>query len=567
MESTAHSPAYLVRNAHSYCFRLIVPKDIQKFVGRSELRYTLRTGYLGVAKRKSRFLAGQVQFIFQLLRKGVLGMGKLSETQIQLLVVGYIKRYIDRLDNVFDPGQNGDLPYDDPSSLASYIQLLDAVRDDLMISLNLGDYSMLEKSIDTFLKENGITEVDKSSPEYRKLCIEIHKAEYKLIPIQQKHRELDFSYKDQLSKIFPEVFPDKQVPPMPQVPQAPIPPEAPVPKKERNTLGKVMKEYWDEKEPAIKKRSRPEYKRTLDHFVKFVGENIDISEIDAPLLRGYKDRLRKEKSRDGKVRTPSTINNKYLGTVRGFFSYAERNQYIARNPAQGIRVEEGKKKKPHELRDPFTNDELKRMFCESQEYGDDQHKKASYFWLPIIALYTGMRLEEICQLYVSDVRKVGGVWGFNISEDEGKEDKSVKTGETRFVPLHPFLVQDLNFLAYVETLPDKQGRVFPGLTRVGERYGHHVSLWFKKFREGCGVVAPPRRKTFHSFRHTVINHLLDKDVSLLAVTGLVGHKIPGVTMEVYKKPLPPRKVLEDAVKKLDYGIDLSHLKNSKWVVK
>jgi hypothetical protein len=38
-------------------------------------------------------------------------------------------------------------------------------------------------------------------------------------------------------------------------------------------------------------------------------------------------------------------------------------------------------------------------------------------------------------------------------------------------------------------------------------------------------------------------------------------------MEVYKKPPPPRKVLEDAVMKIDYGIDLSHLKKSKWVVK
>jgi len=69
MKCTLHSPSYLVRNAHSYCFRLIVPKDLRKFVGRTELRYTLRTGYLGVAKRKSRFLAGQVQFIFQSLRK------------------------------------------------------------------------------------------------------------------------------------------------------------------------------------------------------------------------------------------------------------------------------------------------------------------------------------------------------------------------------------------------------------------------------------------------------------------------------------------------------------------
>ena len=567
MKCTLHSPSFLVRNAHSYCFRLIVPKDLQRFVGRTELRYTLRTGYLGVAKRKSRFLAGQVQFIFQLLKKGFVGMGKLSEDQVQQLVKDYIKKSIGELDGVFDQGRDDDRPYKDPPSLFSYIKGLDTVQEDLMIKLNLGDFSMLEKSIDNFLKENGISEVDKTSPEYRKLCIEIHKAEHKLIPIQQKHMQLDFSYKDQLPKLFPEAFPDKEPPPIPPASPVPTPPENPLPKKSATSLEKVFKEYWEEKEPALKPRSRPEFKRALEHFVAFAGKDMDISKIDAAIMRGYKDKLRKEKSSNGKPRTPSTINNKYLGTVQGFFSYAERNQYITKNPAQGIRVVESKKKKPHELRDPFTEDDLMRMFCDSQEYRNDQHIKPSYFWLPIIALFTGMRLEEICQLYVSDVREVDGVWGFNISEDEDKQDKSVKSGETRFVPLHSFLAQELNLLAYVQGLPDKQGRVFPELTRVGDRYGHHMSLWFKKFREGCGVVAPAQRKTFHSFRHTVANHLLDKDVPLVSVAGLLGHSIPGVTMEVYKKPPPPRKVLEDAVMKIDYGIDLSHLKNSKFVVR
>ena len=563
MKCSLRSPFFLVRNAHSYCFRLIVPKDLQQFVGKTELRYTLRTGYLGVAKRKSRFLASQVQFMFQLLRKGFVGMGKLSEDQVQQLVVAYIKKSIKGLDGVFDQGRDDDRPYDDPPSLFSYIKGLDTVQEDLMISLNLGDYSMLESSIETFLKENGITEVDKTSPEYRKLCIEIHKAEHKLIPIQQQHRQLDFSYKDQLPKLFPEVFKAKIDPP-------PVPADDQPPQKKKQksvNVGRVFKEYWEEKEPALKPRSRPEFKRALEHFVGFVGRDIDISEIDAAIVRDYKEKLRKEKSSQGKPRTPSTINNKYLGTVQGFFSYAERNQYITRNPVQGIRVEESKKKKPHELRDPFTEDELRRMFCESQEYLHDQHKKASYFWLPIIALYTGMRLEEICQLYISDVRNDDGVWGFNISEDEDKKDKSVKSGERRFVPLHPFLAEELKFLTYVEALPDKQGRVFPDLTRINNRYGHHVSLWFKKFREGCGVISPAQRKTFHSFRHTVVNHLLDKDVPLISVAGLLGHSIPGVTMEVYKKPPPPKKVLEDAVMKLDYGIDLSHLKNSKYVVR
>jgi hypothetical protein len=105
MQPTSRSPSYLVRKAHScFCFRLIVPKDLRQIVGRTELRYTLRTGFLGIAKQKSRFLAGQVQFIFQLLRKESLFMGKLSEVQIQQLVGTYIKKSIEGWDKAFEQG-------------------------------------------------------------------------------------------------------------------------------------------------------------------------------------------------------------------------------------------------------------------------------------------------------------------------------------------------------------------------------------------------------------------------------------------------------------------------------
>jgi hypothetical protein len=48
---------------------------------------------------------------------------------------------------------------------------------------------------------------------------------------------------------------------------------------------------------------------------------------------------------------------------------------------------------------------------------------------------------------------------------------------------------------------------------------------------------------------------------------LVGHAIQGQTKGRYGKRLKPRKMLEKAVLQLDFGIDLSHLKNSKFVVR
>ena len=36
MRANPKSPSYLVRNPYSYCFRMVVPKDLQKFIGKRE---------------------------------------------------------------------------------------------------------------------------------------------------------------------------------------------------------------------------------------------------------------------------------------------------------------------------------------------------------------------------------------------------------------------------------------------------------------------------------------------------------------------------------------------------
>jgi hypothetical protein len=91
MKAQSKSPSYLIRNPHSHCFRMVVPKDLRKSVGKKELRYSLSTGYIGVAKHNARLVASQVQFLFQRLRKGGTVLSKLSDDQIQQLVHRYIK--------------------------------------------------------------------------------------------------------------------------------------------------------------------------------------------------------------------------------------------------------------------------------------------------------------------------------------------------------------------------------------------------------------------------------------------------------------------------------------------
>ncbi len=74
-------------------------------------------------------------------------------------------------------------------------------------------------------------------------------------------------------------------------------------------------------------------------------------------------------------------------------------------------------------------------------------------------------------------------------------------------------------------------------------------------------------KTFHSFRHTLITFGIGNGLDVPLVKGLVGHKEGGVTFGSYFKGFTVKQVYDGLICKIDFGIDLSHLKNSRYVVK
>jgi transcriptional regulator of NAD metabolism len=101
MTPLKRSPHYLVRTAYSYCFRASVPKDLQRLVGRRELRYSLKTGYVGVARIKAQIIAGRVHQIFECLRRSGRKLSDLTDERIQELVQQYLKESLENLETRF----------------------------------------------------------------------------------------------------------------------------------------------------------------------------------------------------------------------------------------------------------------------------------------------------------------------------------------------------------------------------------------------------------------------------------------------------------------------------------
>jgi len=548
MKTAYKSPSYLVRNPYSYCFRLIVPKDLQPRLGKKELRYSLKTGYLGVAKQRARLLAGQVHLTFRLLRRGGTILNKLSDDQIQELVHQYIKQSIESWDRDFY-----EVPDEDRPGNPHFVMIghLEGLRDDLIARLNYGDFSMIEDTIEDLLKDNGIGATDKGSLEYRKLCAEILKAEIQLMPMHDKHVQCDFSYKHDLPKIFPDTFPHIR---------------ESLPTTDEQTsevLQEVVDAFWKENSPNWKPRTVTEFRTFHNHLLEFLGHDRMIHSVEYQTGRDYKNLLSNTKTNRGKQMSFARIDM-YIGYASQVFNWAIRQNYTKINPFAGLQYGKKKQKRADKQRNAFTTDDLNKIFVDSSYFGQDKWGKCvhpHFFWIPLLGLYTGARLEEIAQLYVEDIKLIEGTYSLDFKED--RPDKSIKTGEQRIIPLHDFLVQDLNFIGYLQSLP-QDGRVFPKLKRVNHRYSHGFSMWFSGFVKRCGVTDD---KTFHSFRHLVTSLLLEQDVPEYRIAQLVGHVTESETTGRYGKRFKPKMLKEKVVGKLNFGIDLSHLKQSHYVTK
>ena len=255
------------------------------------------------------------------------------------------------------------------------------------------------------------------------------------------------------------------------------------------------------------------------------------------------------KMKNVEVLSDSTIK-KIFNKILTLFNWSINQGYLSQNVFKG-KLDLTQKKPVIEKH--FTTSELE-LIC------GDQLKKESFskdrperYWVSMISLYSGSRLNEICQVNLSDIEDQDGIWVMKITNDS--EDKSVKTRSgNRIVPLHPQLIA-LGLLNYVEEIRNRnETKLFPNLKRSQvTSYGSQVSQWFGRYLKNLGIKK--KGKNFHSFRHTAVNHLPSKQVYEPFIKELVGHSHGTVTMDVYGGRKPLEVLLNECVVKLNYGIE------------
>jgi integrase len=165
-----------------------------------------------------------------------------------------------------------------------------------------------------------------------------------------------------------------------------------------------------------------------------------------------------------------------------------------------------------------------------------------------------MRLEEICQLELADVRKEDGVWVFDINRANGKHVKNPSS--VRTVPIHSELIRMGLIKHYLQLHAQGKTRLFPRLGQAaGGKYGTNFTKWFGYYRKAIGLYEP--KLDFHSFRHTTATLLRWADVPKPTIARILGHTETGETGN-YGAALQIGQ-LKAALEQMETGLDLSHL--------
>ena len=234
----------------------------------------------------------------------------------------------------------------------------------------------------------------------------------------------------------------------------------------------------------------------------------------------------------GQAKISDKTIDSHIQMFAAFFQWAETHGYAPHRLFEGMKL--GKRAKKNEIkRKPFTPEQAQRIMIELTENTSGLVRSESHKWGMLLALFTGARLNEICQLHIADVRQEDGIWFLDIT-DEGDDDKKLKTeAGRRKVPVHSELIR-LGFLEFVQSR-SKGKRLFPDYNlNINGGYGRSLGRWCnERFLPELGIKEPG--VVFHCFRHTIVTRLSQADVPEPIVQCIVGHARSGVTQEVYMR--------------------------------
>lgn len=331
-------------------------------------------------------------------------------------------------------------------------------------------------------------------------------------------------------------------------------------KDEYFTLAYQAPLFLNEKKTEVATKTFKKYERSFSLLLDHFPQGIDLREFTKVQTQSVKDMLssldkHQNVGKSGGRLTPKTKNG-MLSNYHSFFSWLDDNTDIkVPNPFGNVSFS---KQKNAPKRRSFSNCEVRKILSydfghgsEAREFRTDAH------WYPKMALYSGMRLNELSALPLSHIKQdEGGIWYFDLHGLDVKNEASERT-----VPIAQYLL-DLGILKYIDGLRVK-GEVFlfpqirKGVSEPGSAgWGDPISRWFNRtLLKNIGIDSDSEALkralvSFHSSRRTVISTCVTNGEEHYLIKRIVGHSVDDdITLSVYadmdKIPLAKLKEVLD----------------------
>lgn len=273
-------------------------------------------------------------------------------------------------------------------------------------------------------------------------------------------------------------------------------------------------------EAGLNPKTYDAWKAKILAMIAFVKHD-DLARLTSKEVIKWKDDLLKKQNPDGSKLDPKTVRNGYLAALKATLNYALQQQELTENVAKGVSVRVKKKKKQREK--GFMKEEAIMILRATRlppPRNLSAENAAARRWVPWICAYTGARVNEVTQLWPSDIKVLKGINAVRFDAD------ATKTGDYREVPLHDDLIEQ-GFLKYVASRGKKPLFYEPGRSRGGKSAGAHfrkagerLAEWIRS--DAVGVtdenVAPN-----HGWRHRFTSVARSVDMHIDVQNIIQGH--------------------------------------------
>jgi len=570
-------PGYsrLFRRGAVYYFRVGVPRELRTMIGKTEIIKSLRTSNFSAAKRLVAFESAEVDSLFHSERLKIRPaksprrqVSELSDAEIHHLVFEWFVQ-IEKRSEKWWQDEGRFLVASERAAVLDNLHIdetaLTAVEGDG------GPYLPDDGSheLDQFLSERGI-DCAKDSPAYRKLSAAFHLGY--ITNVRRASARLSGEQLTVEAPLFRDVYAHTVLP----APKGSI------------TLGEMLDRFLAYVRVKRSETTFSTYQTPARVMREVLGETTPLHAITRDKIERLFELLR-NRPQNASQRYPGLTTEKaiaaaaakgdtqklsakslenYYTNVLAVFNFAIDEKFIDENPVNFRSLREQFRNTTKKKKALFTADQLSKIFhapLYTQGFdGEDTQTvfRGGRFFVPLLALFQGLRCNEACQLYIEDVKEEAGIPFLAIREereDGSRSEKRLKNrASKRNIPIHPTILR-AGFMQFVakRRRDGDSPRLFPELPlgKTG-RYSNPFSKWFSKFLHS--VLENPAA-TFHSFRHHFRDALRAQRVNIEAVERLGGWRTHAGQESEYGDGLSIT-MLHEEIEKIQYpDLDLSHL--------